>query len=85
MILGYASENGRRDPTVAACRGWTSLFVAQLLVGGIITMCAGVMEMYIGKIFEASQQPPLYSFRDRIDKKSTRREAREPKYQASGI
>lgn len=68
-----------------ATPGWTSLIVVQLLVGGIITMCVGVTGLYIGKIFEASQQRPLYFIQDRIDKNSTSGETREPKYQASGI
>jgi glycosyltransferase involved in cell wall biosynthesis len=68
-----------------ATPGWTSLIVVQLLVGGIITMCVGVTGLYIGKIFEASQQRPLYFIQDRIGKNSTRGEACEPKYQASGI
>jgi polyisoprenyl-phosphate glycosyltransferase len=68
-----------------ATPGWTSLIVVQLLVGGIITVCVGVTGLYIGKIFEASQQRPLYFIQDRIDRNSTRGEAREPKYQAGGI
>jgi glycosyltransferase involved in cell wall biosynthesis len=68
-----------------ATPGWTSLIVVQLFVGGIITMCVGVTGLYIGKIFEASQQRPLYFIQDRIDKNSTRGEADEPKYQAGNI
>ena len=68
-----------------ATPGWTSLIVVQLLVGGIITMCVGVTGLYIGKIFEASQERPLYFIQDRIDKNSTRGEARERKYHADSI
>jgi polyisoprenyl-phosphate glycosyltransferase len=47
--------------------GWTSLIVVQLFVGGMITICIGVVALYIGKIFEASQKRPLYFVQDRID------------------
>jgi len=46
--------------------GWTSLIVVQLLLGGIVTLCIGVAALYIGKIFEASQDRPLYCLQDRI-------------------
>jgi dolichol-phosphate mannosyltransferase len=46
--------------------GWTSLIVAQLLLGGVITLCMGVAALYIGKIFEATQDRPLYIVQDRI-------------------
>jgi dolichol-phosphate mannosyltransferase len=47
--------------------GWTSLIVVQLLVGGLIILSIGVTALYIGKIFEASQQRPLYVLQDRLD------------------
>ncbi len=47
--------------------GWTSLIVVQLVVGGLISLCIGVAALYVGKIFEASQQRPLYLMQDRID------------------
>jgi dolichol-phosphate mannosyltransferase len=47
--------------------GWTSLIVVQLLIGGLIILCIGIAALYIGKIFEASQQRPLYVLQDRID------------------
>jgi hypothetical protein len=47
--------------------GWTSLIVVQLFMGGVITLCVGIAALYIGKIFEASQDRPLYFLQDRID------------------
>jgi len=47
--------------------GWTSLIVAQLLIGGLIILCIGIAALYIGKVFEASQQRPLYILQDRVD------------------
>jgi hypothetical protein len=52
-----------------AAPGWTSLIVVQLGVGGIITLCIGVAALYIGKIFEAAQNRPLFFFQDRIDRR----------------
>ena len=49
-----------------AAPGWTSLIVVQLLVGGLVTLCVGVTGLYVGKIFEASQQRPLYFLQDRL-------------------
>jgi dolichol-phosphate mannosyltransferase len=62
--------------------GWTSLIVMQLMVGGIVTVCVGVTGLYIGKIFEASQQRPLYFIQDRLDRNSIGEQASEPRYQA---
>jgi polyisoprenyl-phosphate glycosyltransferase len=49
-----------------AAAGWPSLIVAQLLVGGVVTLCVGVTGLYIGKIFEAAQQRPLFFIEDRL-------------------
>ena len=46
--------------------GWTSLIVVQLVVGGLIILSVGITALYIGKIFEASKQRPLYVMQDRI-------------------
>ncbi len=47
--------------------GWTSLIVVQLLVGGVVSLCVGVTGLYVGRIFEAVQQRPLYFVQDRLD------------------
>jgi dolichol-phosphate mannosyltransferase len=46
--------------------GWTSLIVVQLVVGGLVILSVGITALYIGKIFEASKQRPLYVMQDRI-------------------
>ncbi|MBV9861819.1 MAG: glycosyltransferase family 2 protein [Alphaproteobacteria bacterium] len=53
--------------TVGAAPGWTSLIVVQLILGGIVTMSVGVTGLYIGKIFEAVQQRPLYVVEEERD------------------
>ncbi|HUK06801.1 MAG TPA: glycosyltransferase family 2 protein [Stellaceae bacterium] len=60
--------------TRGALPGWTSLIVLQLLVGGVITLCIGVTGLYVGRIFEASRQRPLYFVQDVIDGPALARE-----------
>ncbi len=50
-----------------AAPGWTSLIVAQLLIGGVMTLCLGLTGLYVGKIFEGVQQRPLYFVQERLD------------------
>jgi glycosyltransferase involved in cell wall biosynthesis len=40
--------------------GWTSLFVAVLLLGGIQLICLGLLGEYIGRIYAATQSRPPY-------------------------
>ena len=49
-----------------ALPGWTSLIVAQLLVGGILALCIGATGLYVGRIFEEVRRRPLYFVQDRI-------------------
>jgi dolichol-phosphate mannosyltransferase len=53
-----------------AAPGWTSLIVVELLIGGLVTLCLGVTGLYVGKIFEASRERPLYFIQDRLDANS---------------
>jgi dolichol-phosphate mannosyltransferase len=46
--------------------GWTSLIVAQLVVGGILALCIGATGLYVGRIFEEVRRRPLYFVQDRI-------------------
>ncbi len=49
-----------------AAPGWTSLIVLQLILGGVITLSVGITGLYVGKIFEASQNRPLFFIQDRL-------------------
>jgi len=49
-----------------ALPGWTSLVVAQLLIGGILALCVGATGLYVGRIFEEVRRRPLYFVQDRI-------------------
>ena len=40
--------------------GWTSLYIAVLLLGGVQLICLGLLGEYIGRIFAATQNRPQY-------------------------
>jgi glycosyltransferase involved in cell wall biosynthesis len=40
--------------------GWTSIYIAVLLIGGIQLVCLGLLGEYIGRIYAASQNRPEY-------------------------
>lgn len=40
--------------------GWTSLYVAVLLLGGVQLICLGLLGEYLGRIYEATQNRPPY-------------------------
>ena len=40
--------------------GWTSLYIAVLLLGGIQLICLGLLGEYIGRIFAMSQRRPTF-------------------------
>ena len=44
----------------AVVPGWTSLYVAVLLLGGIQLICLGLLGEYIGRIYAASQNRPQF-------------------------
>ncbi len=45
-------------------RGWTSLIVTVLLVGGVQTFILGIIGEYIGRLFIEAKHRPLYLVRD---------------------
>lgn len=44
--------------------GWTSIVFLQFLFTGIILFCLGIIGTYVGRIFEQSQNRPLYWLAD---------------------
>lgn len=47
-------------------RGWASLIMTVLIMGGVQLLSLGIMAEYIGRIFEEVKRRPLYVIRDRI-------------------
>ena len=44
----------------AVVPGWTSLYIAVLLLGGIQLICLGLLGEYIGRIYAATQNRPQF-------------------------
>jgi dolichol-phosphate mannosyltransferase len=51
--------------------GWSSLIVVTCLIGGAILISIGVLGEYIGRIFEAAKERPLYLIASQIDRSKT--------------
>jgi polyisoprenyl-phosphate glycosyltransferase len=47
-------------------RGWASLFVAVLFMGGVQLLTLGVMGEYLGRIYTEVKRRPLYAVQDRL-------------------
>lgn len=47
-------------------RGWASIFVAVLFMGGVQLLCLGLIGEYLGRIYTEVKQRPLYAIRDRL-------------------
>lgn len=47
-------------------KGWASIFVAVLFIGGVQLICMGIMGEYIGRIYGESKRRPLYVLQERI-------------------
>jgi dolichol-phosphate mannosyltransferase len=46
---------------------WAFIVATQLLTGGIVTTGLGVIGLYIGRLFDASRERPLYFIEERVD------------------
>ena len=47
-------------------KGWTSILMAVLFIGGVQLVCLGIIGEYIGRIYGESKDRPLYVVRERI-------------------
>jgi polyisoprenyl-phosphate glycosyltransferase len=65
-LLGIVYALALRMLTDMWVTGWTLLFVSGLFMGGVQLMSLGIMGEYIGRIYRASKQRPLYLVQNRL-------------------
>ncbi len=63
-------------------KGWASVMIAVLFIGGVQLICIGLIGEYVGRIYGESKRRPLYVLRERIGFQSSEtqipREHRSP-------
>jgi dolichol-phosphate mannosyltransferase len=55
-------------------RGFTSLLIAILFLGGVQLVCLGILGEYIGRMYEEIKQRPLYIVRELVGIYSTQQQ-----------
>jgi dolichol-phosphate mannosyltransferase len=64
-------------------KGWTSILIAVLFIGGVQLICLGIIGEYVGRTYGESKRRPLYVLRERIGFEA--REARSPQQRRTRI
>jgi dolichol-phosphate mannosyltransferase len=64
-------------------KGWTSILIAVLFIGGVQLICMGIIGEYVGRTYGESKRRPLYVLRERIGFES--REGKSPERRQTGI
>ena len=64
--------------------GWTSIIVVTCLVGGSILLSIGVLGEYVGRIFEATKERPLYIVASNIKRTSGGKDSSLTAFSARG-
>jgi polyisoprenyl-phosphate glycosyltransferase len=64
-------------------RGWASLFVAVLFMGGVQLISLGILGEYLGRIYTEVKRRPLYVVQERLGFPASRAEERVPSYEVN--
>lgn len=64
-------------------KGWTSILIAVLFIGGVQLICMGIIGEYVGRTYGESKRRPLYVLRERIGFEA--RDARSPQQRRTRI
>ncbi|HEV3482790.1 MAG TPA: glycosyltransferase family 2 protein [Candidatus Acidoferrales bacterium] len=64
-------------------KGWTSILIAVLFIGGVQLICMGIIGEYVGRTYGESKRRPLYVLRERIGFDA--REGRSPERRQTRI
>jgi dolichol-phosphate mannosyltransferase len=64
-------------------RGWASLFVAVLFMGGVQLISLGILGEYLGRIYTEVKRRPLYVVQERLGFPPSRTEERAPSYEVN--
>jgi len=64
-------------------KGWTSILIAVLFIGGVQLICMGIIGEYVGRTYGESKRRPLYVLRERIGFEA--RDARSPQQRRARI
>ncbi len=60
--------------TPGLVKGWASLVIAVLFLGGVQLICMGIIGEYVGRIYGESKRRPLYVVRERMGFQTQRSE-----------
>lgn len=64
IIFAFFEKIYRPESTI---RGWTSVFIAIVFLGGVQLISVGILGEYIGRIYEESKNRPIYIVDEEIN------------------
>lgn len=65
-VLGYVLVASYLEPS-SVIRGWTSLFVGILFLGGVQLICIGILGEYLARIYDEVKNRPTYIVSEKVN------------------